>query len=208
MTQPPDRYEYPPAYYAPGWQQPPAAAPRWDGVSIAALVTGIAGLGPVPVVLGAVGAAHTTRRGRRGRWMAWVGLVLGIVSMVTWVALGGIAWLLLRSLPADVAAPRFAAAQQVSVGNCLASLPDDGTVWAVRAVPCADPHEAQVVARANLADPPEGQTGLDEAAAALCATQPLPADATGLVVWAPTSGHATVTCLAATRPSGGDLSDT
>lgn len=205
MTEPPERYEYPPAYYAQGWQQPPPAPP-WDDVSVAALVTGVVGLGPVPIVLGAVGANRTAGRRRRGRWMAWVGLALGILEIVGWLALGGIAWWLLRALPADVSAPRYAVPQQMAVGNCLEKLPADGEVWAVRVVPCADSHEARVVARQNLTDAPDGQTRLDEAAVTLCAAQPLPGDATGLVVWAPTPGHATVTCLVTTTPSTGDLS--
>ena len=50
MTQPPDRYEYPTPYYAGGWQQPAAPQAPWDGVSIAALATGVVGLGPVPAL--------------------------------------------------------------------------------------------------------------------------------------------------------------
>ena len=207
MTQPPDRYAYPEPYYAPGWQQPPTTQP-WDGVSIAALVTGIVGLGPVPLVLGVIGTSRTAGRRRRGRWMAWVGLALGIVSILSWVALGGLAWLLLRQLPADVGAPRYATAQQLRAGNCVASLPDDGEVWVVRVVPCGDTHEARVVVRQDLTNPPDGQTRLDAAAAALCAAQALPADAAGLVVWAPTPGHTTVTCLVTTGADAGDLSGT
>ena len=203
MSEPPDRYEYPPAYYAPGWQEPAPQAARWDAFSVAALVTGIVGLGPVPVVLGAVGAGRTSGGRRRGRWMAWVGMTLGVLAILGWLAIGGIVWLLLRPLPADVDAPRFAAAQQLTVGNCLESLPDDGTVWVVRVVPCADGHEAQVVVRQNLTNPPDGQTRLDQAAAALCSDQPLPDGADRLVAWAPTPGHVTVTCLAVT----GGLSD-
>ena len=198
MTQPPDRYEYPAPYYAGGWQVQPPAAP-WDGCSIAALVTGIAGLGPVPIVLGAVGATRTARRSRRGRWMAWVGLALGVAATLFWLAAAGVVWLLLRPLPGDVAAPRFAASQQLVVGNCLAALPADGVVWAVRVVPCADSHEAQVVVQQDLTNPPSGQTRLDEAAAQLCAAAPT--DGGRLVVWAPTPGHATVTCLV-TAPAG------
>ncbi len=198
MTEPQDRYEYPAPYYAGGWQQPPPQAP-WDGVSIAALATGVVGLGPVPAVLGAIGAARTAGRRRRGRWMAWVGLALGLGSTLLWVALAGLVVLLLRPLPADVAAPRYAVPQQLVVGSCLQTLPQDGDVWVVRVVPCADSHEAQVVVRQDLTNPPAGQTRLDEAAAQLCATG---APASGrLVVWAPTPGHSTVTCLV-TTPTG------
>ncbi len=207
MTQPADRYSYPEPHYAPGWQQTAPPAGRWDGVSVAALVTGIVGLGPVPVVLGMVGARRTAGRQRRGRWMAWTGMVLGLVAILSWLVLGGLAWLLLRPLPADVGAPRYAAAQQLTEGNCLATLPADGTVWVVRIVPCANSHQAQVVLRQNLTDPPTGQTRLDAAATALCAGAALPAAAGGVVVWAPTPGHATVTCLA-TTPSVSSLTGT
>jgi hypothetical protein len=192
VTGPDDRYAYPPAYYAPGWQPP---APKWDGPSVAALVTGVVGLGPVPVVLGAVGVARTRRRGTRGRGLAWTGLALGVLAIVGWAALGGLVWLLLRPLPADVDGPRYAVPSQVAEGNCLARLPDDGEVWAVRVVPCADAHAARVVAVATLTDPPSGQRRLDDAAADLCRQQ---APGESLVVWAPVPGHATVTCLVRT----------
>lgn len=188
---PDDRYSYPPPAYAPGWR-PPAAA--WDAPSIAALVTGLVGLGPVPIALGAVGLARTRRRGTRGRGMAWAGLGLGVLSLLAYAALGGLVWLLLRPLPADVTAPRFALATQVTEGNCLQRLPDDGEVWAVRVVPCADEHAARAAAVGTLADPPSEQRRLDEAAAGLCRER-VPADAGPLVVWAPVPGGATVTCL-------------
>jgi len=199
-------YGYPPAYYGPGWQQPAApAAPSWDMVSAAALVTGLVGLGPVPLALGVAGAVRTAGGRRRGRWMAWVGMALGLVACLFWVAVGAFVALLLRPLPADVGAPRVALASQLSVGNCLESLPADGQVWAVHVVPCADAHVAQVIARQDLIDPPAGQTRLDKAAVQWCATQPWPADVPTpasspgqLVVWAPTPGHTTVTCLATT----------
>ncbi|MFW7414406.1 hypothetical protein [Demequina sp. SO4-18] len=106
--------------YAPPGQQPPATAPGFsagappapygstppapfpqsptptstDGVSIAALVTGILGLGPVAVALGAVGLRRTGSGQRNGTWMAVVGLVLGmlvtiaVTAALTWA----IAW--------------------------------------------------------------------------------------------------------------------
>jgi hypothetical protein len=202
----PDGYAYPEPYYAPGWQEAPTVP--WDGVSIAALVTGVVGLGPVPVVLGAIGAGRTAGRRRRGRWMAWVGLTLGVLSILSWLALGGVAWLLLRPLPADVTAPRFALASQLTVGNCVSTLPPDGQVWAVRVVPCSGAHAARVVVRQDLTNPPAGQTRLDEASSQLCGSQPLPAGSGRLVVWAPTPGRATVTCLVTTAAAPAGLSGT
>jgi hypothetical protein len=202
VTQPPDGYEYPQPYYAPGWQPQQPQQPQqppWDGVSVAALATGVVGLGPVPVVLGLVGASRTAGQQRRGRWMAWTAVALGVASTLFWLALGGVVWLLLRPLPVDVASPRFATPQQLVVGNCVATVPADGEVWAVRVVPCADSHEAKVVLRQDLVNPPTGQLRLDAAAAQVCAD--VPTNGGRLVVWAPTPGHVTVTCLV-TTPAG------
>ncbi len=78
---------YPPGYgpgpYAPAY--PPA--PGTDGVSIAALVTGILGMGVVPLVLGIVGLNRTKKTGRSGRGFAIAGVVLGSVSIVAWIGL-------------------------------------------------------------------------------------------------------------------------
>lgn len=82
----------------PGAPRPPGGAPpatqplpqtqpvgsrssQTDGVSIAALVTGILGLGVIPVVLGIVGLERTTQRRTQGRGMAITGVVLGILQM-------------------------------------------------------------------------------------------------------------------------------
>ncbi|WP_179951029.1 DUF4190 domain-containing protein [Xylanimonas oleitrophica] len=53
-----------------------------DGVSIAALVTGVLGLGVVPVVLGIVGLNRVRNTGRQGKGLAVAGIVLGGISIV------------------------------------------------------------------------------------------------------------------------------
>ncbi len=80
--------------------------------------------------------------------MAIAGGVLGVVATlalvagVTVVALTAVGT---RPLPADVGSARDAHAGQLVTGNCVATLPSDGSVDTVRVVPCADPHAAQVV---------------------------------------------------------------
>jgi len=93
----------PPPVPAPGYGPPPLPAPGYgpppvpayatgapypaqptDGVSIAALVTGILGLGVVPVVLGIVGLKRTKATGTSGRGMSIAGIVLGAISFVVW----------------------------------------------------------------------------------------------------------------------------
>lgn len=69
------------------YQQPPAphSSPGYDGVSIAAFVTGLLGTGPIAAVLGGVGLSRTARNMRSGRWMAWLGLILGVLSTLAWI---------------------------------------------------------------------------------------------------------------------------
>ncbi|MBU5424157.1 DUF4190 domain-containing protein [Cellulomonas hominis] len=74
---------YPPAPggYSPGPYQQPAPA-RTDGVSIAALVTGILMLGIVPLILGIIGLGRTKRDGTQGRGLAIAGIVLGALEII------------------------------------------------------------------------------------------------------------------------------
>jgi hypothetical protein len=64
---------------------PPAGT---DGVSIAALVTGIVGTGPIALVLGIVGLNRVKKSGRSGKGMAIAGIVLGAVG--TLALIGGV----------------------------------------------------------------------------------------------------------------------
>ena len=60
----------------------PAVDAESDGVSLAAFITGLLSLGPVPLVLGLVGYERARRRGARTSWMAVTGIVLGAVSTI------------------------------------------------------------------------------------------------------------------------------
>ncbi len=104
VTQPP--YGAPPTYGAPGYGAPGYGAPTYggypypagqstDGVSVAALVTGLLQLNVVALVLGIVGLNRVRRTGNQGRGMAIAGIVLGglqtlavIVVVVLFVGLG------------------------------------------------------------------------------------------------------------------------
>lgn len=74
----------PPASAAAPPPTPPAPAVdvESDGVSLAAFITGLLSLGPVPLVLGLVGYERARRRGARASWMAVTGIVLGAVSTI------------------------------------------------------------------------------------------------------------------------------
>lgn len=74
---------------APYGQYPgPAAGPRTDGVSIAALVTGILGTGVIAIVLGVIGLRRTKRDGSQGKGFAIAGIVLGGLGILATIAIG------------------------------------------------------------------------------------------------------------------------
>lgn len=89
----PDTTAYPPAGYGqqgygqPGYGQPAPATRGTDGMSIAALVTGILGLGFIPVILGILGLKRTKANGTSGRGFSIAGIVLGILSFIAWIVI-------------------------------------------------------------------------------------------------------------------------
>lgn len=150
-----------------------------DGVSIAALVTGVLALGLVPVVLGALGL-HRTRAGAlRGRGLAVAGLVLGIVqtlvgaALVVVLVLGGWAsfrdsfvqgWDEAAGSAATDAPTTVQGAEDLSLGDCL--LEDGGPDGSdVEVVDCGQPHAAEVVddVRTTATDFPGEDALADEA---------------------------------------------
>lgn len=74
----------PPTPY--GGQPPYGYAPprSTDGVSVAALVTGILGMALVPLGLGIAGVVRTKDPSRSGRGLAIAGIVLGALSTIAW----------------------------------------------------------------------------------------------------------------------------
>jgi hypothetical protein len=138
-------------HYAPGWVEP---RPRLEPTAVWSLVTGVLGLGPAALVLAAVAFRRLRTRHTRGRGLAIAGAVLGVVGtvgLVVGVTVAVLTVMASRTLPADVPAAREARAQQLVTGNCVLSVPEDGPVDSVRVVPCAEPHEAQVVTEFTFA---------------------------------------------------------
>ena len=205
-------------YYAPGWQPP---APRTEPLAVAAVPTGLL-LGPVGVGVGAAALARIRRNGTRGTGLAWAGIALGVATTLTAIAVAVgllVGDAAVRPLPEDLDEPRTAHARQLVLGTCLAELPDDGEVTRVQAVPCADPHEAQVVARTDFAQDAlwPGQDVADAKVSRVCTPAVLsddaPTDGVELVVWSPSEaswaeGDRTGLCVASTAaPTEGSLID-
>jgi len=203
------------AYYAPGWQPD---RPRVEPLAVASLPAGVV-LGPVGIGVGGAALSRVRVRGTRGRGLAIAGMVVGAAVTAGW-ALGAFAWWQgdqARSpLAGDVDAPRTVSARQLVLGTCLDALPPDGEVSDVRAVPCADEHRAQVVARTDFGATEvwPGQGAVDRRVARVCTPETLGPDApedTVLVVWSPTEeswrdGDRTGLCLVgSTEPLPADL---
>lgn len=86
------------------WGPTPGNLPiKNDGISIAALVTGVLGMGVVPLVLGIVGITRTKNGERKGRGMAIAGLVLGALQVVVFAVLFMIGFLAALSEGIDTA---------------------------------------------------------------------------------------------------------
>ena len=65
----------------------PLARPARDGLAVAAFVTGLLALGPIPLVLGVLGLRRTSRNGTKGRGLAIAGIILG-ATVVALLAAG------------------------------------------------------------------------------------------------------------------------
>ena len=161
-------------------------------MAVWSLVAGILLVGPVAVVLAVLALRRIGRRATRGRGLAIGGLVLGAITTVALLAavvVGVLTWTGTRPLPSDVDSARGAHAQQLVTGNCLASLPADGRVDAVRVVPCAEPHAAQVVTVYEFLQESvwPGQRAADARVARSCVLDQAELDAgVTAVTWAPT----------------------
>ncbi len=132
---------------------PAPAAPGTDGISAAALVTGILSLGVVPLVLGIVGLVRVSRTRQRGTGFAIAGIVLGVVSAIGWTAVGTFLAFSVLSDDGRAEAP-VAAAEEVGdpegdwvyldIGMCI-DWPDGDDGLSAN-VDCAVPHDAEVYA--------------------------------------------------------------
>ncbi|TGO05526.1 septum formation family protein [Serinibacter arcticus] len=203
----------------PSFAMPQMARAPLDGVSVASVVAGALGTGPIALALGLIGLRRTTRSYRRSPRIAATGVVLGSIGTIALVVvgivagLGGFAGGGGTSEPGDVAAPRVVHSSLVAPGNCVQFLPAQQEVGEVTLVPCATEHVAQALTTREVDDATyPGPEGALEAAAAACedelATRGL--DDPAYLPWSfvPTpqgwdAGERTATCLV--RSAGAPL---
>lgn len=118
---------------------------KTDGVSIAALVTGLICCAPVSVILGFVGIKRTKGGQRKGRGMAITGLVLGLLGVLAWVGIGiaaiaGVAWFNSIVTPEDA-----------EVGQCI-DVSEDNNEVILYEKECAEDHDGEIVAVVDVTD--------------------------------------------------------
>ncbi len=154
----------PPYAVGPGGQGLAGQVRGTNGLAVAALCCGLAAAVPVAGVIAivlCVVALHQVREvpgsGQRGRGMAIAGLVLGALGTLVWVAL-----LTVGVISAVTSEPERDSAGQVTnssevfvddlaAGDCFSGGRTD-EIDLVTAVPCAQPHESQVVTIFELPD--------------------------------------------------------
>ncbi|WP_402462920.1 DUF4190 domain-containing protein [Isoptericola aurantiacus] len=156
---PPGPYLGPPGQADPSNPYGLPQDPGTDGVSIAALVTGILTLGPVALGLGIAGVVRTRRSGRRGTGFAVTGIVLGTLSTLCWAGLIG---LIAFAVNSDEFQESFqesfndsyndSMGLDMTVGQCF-DTPED-LVGGEPMVPadCAEPHDSEVFAVQDFDD--------------------------------------------------------
>lgn len=200
----------------PSFAMPQMARAPLDGVSVASVVAGALGTGPIALALGLIGLRRTTRSYRRSPRIAATGVVLGSIGTIALVVVGIVAGLGGlssgggTSQPGDVAEPRAVHSSLVAPGNCVEFLPAQQEVGEVTLVPCTTEHVAQALTAWEVDDATyPGPDAVLEAATTVCeeelAAHGLQGDAHLAWPFVPTpqgwdAGERTATCLV--RSSG------
>jgi hypothetical protein len=160
----------PPPGAGTGWSGTPSTpVPGSNGLAIAALCCGILGIVPlaavVAIVLGIVALNQLRDRIQRGKGMAIAGLVLGVLWALGWVAfIVAVATdAPARDASGAVTQSTDAFVEDLKAGDCFSGA-GRTEVDSVTIVPCASPHESQVVT--IFAMPAGPWPGKDEVVAA------------------------------------------
>ncbi|MBB4853072.1 hypothetical protein HNP40_000438 [Mycobacteroides chelonae] len=151
---PPPGYPPPPAspygYPAAGAYPPVESARGTNGFAITALILGIIPIcaGIFGVIFGFISLNQIKRTGQNGRGMAIAGIVLGfiwiaVIAVIAVVSAGSSAK---RDDSGHVTQSGDMDVTKLQVGDCIADLGDKSYYTTTKAIPCAQPHKAEVYA--------------------------------------------------------------
>jgi hypothetical protein len=142
-----------------------------NGFAIASLIFGICGGWFLGLIFGIIALSQIRKRGQRGRGIAIAGVVLSSLWMVVLaVALVyAITTGANRNVNGQITTGGNVSLAELKVGDCVNGVKEDQQVTGLPAVPCGQPHEAEVFAVEELprADFP-GQQEVDLRAQERC----------------------------------------
>jgi hypothetical protein len=140
------------------WSPPSGYSPqeqRTNGFAIAALVFGILSGIVLAVIFGIIALVQIPKKNQKGKGLAIAGLILAGVWTFFWAVL--IAAIVVTSADRDasgeITESGDVSAFSLEVGDCLNDVDENQEITTLPAVPCDQPHEAEVV---GMFDLPEG----------------------------------------------------
>ena len=174
----PAPYGQPPAPYGYGY---PGTTGGTNGLATAALATGIGGIffglaAPVAIGLGIAALVQLKKRSESGKGMAIAGLVIGSLTTIGYLVLFGALIAFGSTVDDNYGAPEPVSSspadityvEYLAVGDCFDDGEDENE--AIRK-PCAEPHDAEIIADVTLpAGAYPGEKGVRKAAESGCAT--------------------------------------
>ncbi|MCP9489353.1 MAG: DUF4190 domain-containing protein [Solirubrobacteraceae bacterium MAG38_C4-C5] len=133
----------------------PSESEGTSGFAIAAFVLGLLGAVVLAPIFGILALRRIKKRGQGGRGLAIAGLALsGAWTLVIAIGIGSVVFTEAeRDAGGDVAEGGDLSVFEVQTGDCLQGVTETEAALNVEAVPCEQPHDAEVVADFEL---PEG----------------------------------------------------
>jgi len=136
--------------YGPG--MPPGTG-KMSGWAIASFVLGLIGGFLLSAIFGFIALSRIKRLGQRGRGLAIAGIVLSVLWLIGFIAIGVIGSSGQANRSANSGKITHSGQLSVfslAVGDCFNNPAGASTVTTVTAIPCSQPHNAQIYAKFNL----------------------------------------------------------
>jgi Domain of unknown function (DUF4190)/Septum formation len=165
---PPGQYppgQYPPGPYGPDQYGPGPYAPgmppqsgKMSGWAIASFVLGLIGGFLLSVIFGFIALSRIKRLGQRGRGLAIAGIVLSVLWLIGFIAIGMVGShgqtssgsSSSSSSSGNITHSGKLSVFSLAVGDCFNNPAGASTVTTVTAIPCNQAHNAQIYAKFNL----------------------------------------------------------